>query len=109
MPSLLRTLIFSTALLSVYTCVKAGTARLIGVPSPMYLVVLGTAKNLGTGAEPAPFTLSEFAVPTNSGTRYSVNGGFSIGLMTVFQMHLQKIEVSHSISYFSYKDGKPER
>ena len=30
----------------------------------MYLVVLaGTAKNLGTGAKPAPFTLSEFAVP----------------------------------------------
>ena len=49
--------------MSVYTCVKAGTARLIRVPRPTYLVVLGTAKNLGTGAEPAPFTLSEFAVP----------------------------------------------
>ena len=52
-----------TARLSVYTCVKAGTARLIEVPRPTYLVVLGTAKNLGTDAEPAPFTLSEFAVP----------------------------------------------
>ena len=29
-----------------HTCVKAGTARLIGVPRPTYLVVLGTAKNL---------------------------------------------------------------
>ena len=46
---------------SVYTCVKAGMAWLIEVPRPTYLVVLGTAKNLGTGAEPAPFTLSEFA------------------------------------------------
>ena len=59
------TLIFSTARhgtaeQSVYTCVKAGTARLIGVPRQTYLVVLGTAKNLGTGAEAAPFTLSEF-------------------------------------------------
>ena len=64
MPPLLRTLIFShdTARLNVYTCVKTGTAGLIGVPRPTYLVV-GTAKNLGTGAEPAPFTLSEFAVP----------------------------------------------
>ena len=52
-----------TAPLSVYTCVKAGTARLIGVPWPTYLVVLGTAKNLGTSALPAPFILSEFAVP----------------------------------------------
>ena len=81
MPSLLRTLIFSTARLSVsYTCVKAGTARLIGVPRQTYLVVLGTA------AVPAPFTLFELAVPKNSGTRtkilaacraqkrYSVNG-----------------------------------
>ena len=34
------------------------------VPRPTYLVVLGTAKNIGTAtvAEPAPFTLSEFAV-----------------------------------------------
>ena len=53
-----------TARLSVYTCVKAGTARLIEVLRPTYLVVLGTAKNLGTaGAQPAPFTLSEFDVP----------------------------------------------
>ena len=52
-----------TARLSVYTFVKAGTARLIGVPRPTYFVVLVTAKNLGTGAEAAPFTLSEFAVP----------------------------------------------
>ena len=83
--SLLRTLIFSTARQSVYTCVKAGTARLIGVPRSTYMVVLGTAKNLGPGAKPAPFTLSVFAVPKNSGTRtkilavpcpkrYSVNG-----------------------------------
>ena len=42
------------ARLSVYTCVKAGTA---------YFVVRGKAKNLGTGTEPAQFTLSEFAVP----------------------------------------------
>ena len=27
------------------------------VPRPTYLVVLGTAKNFGTGAEPAPFTV----------------------------------------------------
>ena len=52
-----------TARQSVYTCVKADTARVIGVPRPTYLVVLGTVKNLGTGAEPAPFTLSEFSVP----------------------------------------------
>ena len=52
-----------TARQSVNTCVKAGTARLIGVPRQTYLVVLGTAKNLGAGAEPAPFTLSECAVP----------------------------------------------
>ena len=52
-----------TARLSVYTCVKAGTARLIGVPRPTYLVVLGTAKNLGTSVEPTLFALSEFAVP----------------------------------------------
>ena len=33
-------------------------------PRPTYLVVLaGTAKSLGMGAEPAPFTPSEFAVP----------------------------------------------
>ena len=49
------------------------------------MVVLGTAKNRGTGAKPAPFTMSEFAVPKKSGTRtkilavpcperYSVNG-----------------------------------
>ena len=92
MPSLLRTLIFfhGTARLSVYTCVKTGTARLIEVPRPTYLVVLGTVKNLGTGAEPAPFTLHVRicrAVPKNSGTRtkilavlcpkrYSVNGVF---------------------------------
>ena len=63
---------YDTARLNVYTCVKAGTARLIAVPRQTYLVVLGTAKNLGTGAEPAPFTLSEFAVPCPK--RYSVNG-----------------------------------
>ena len=45
-----------------YTCVKAGTARLVGVPRPTHFVVKITAENLGTGAEPAPFTLSEFAV-----------------------------------------------
>ena len=49
-----------TARLSVHTCVKAGTARLIRVPRQTYLVVLGTAKNLGTGTEP---TLLEFPVP----------------------------------------------
>ena len=43
-----------------------GTAS---VPRPTYLVVLVTAKNLGTGVEPVPFTLSEFAVPIKSGTR----------------------------------------
>ena len=36
------------------------------------MVVLGTAKNLGPGAKPAPFTLSEFAVPKNSGTRTKI-------------------------------------
>ena len=89
LPSLLRTLIFSMARLSVYTYAKAWTARLIWVPRPTYLVVLGKAKNLGTGAEPAPFTLSEFTVSCRKqrqcGTRtkilavpcpkrYSVNG-----------------------------------
>ena len=39
-----------------------GTAN-IEVPRPTYLVVLGTATNLGTGAKPAPFTRSELAVP----------------------------------------------
>ena len=40
-----------------------GTAN-IEVPRPTYLEVLCTAKNLGTACtEPAPFTLSEFAVP----------------------------------------------
>ena len=78
-----------TARLSVYACVKVGTARLIviGVPSPTYLVVLGTAKNLCTVPESAPFTLVRIcrAVPNKSGTRtkilavpcpkcYSVNG-----------------------------------
>ena len=57
-----------TARLSVYTFVKAVTARLIVVPRPTYLVVLVTAKNLGTGAEAAPFTLSEFAVPCRKKT-----------------------------------------
>ena len=52
-----------TARLSVYTCVKADTVRLTEVPRSTYFVVLVTAKNLGTGAEAAPFTLSEFAVP----------------------------------------------
>ena len=65
----------TTARLSVYTSVKAGTARLIGLPRSKYLVVLGTAKNLDTGAEPSPFTLSELAVPCpqkKTGTRTEI-------------------------------------
>ena len=98
LPSLLRTLIFSMARLSVYTYAKAWTARLIWVPRPTYLVVLGKAKNLGTGAEPAPFTLSEFTVSCRKqrqcGTRtkilavlcpkrYSVNGVYIYTIQNV--------------------------
>ena len=79
------TLIFSTARLSVYTCVKACTARLIGVPRPTYLVVLGTAKNHGCRACTVYTVRICRAVPKNSGARtkilavscpkrYSVNG-----------------------------------
>ena len=43
-----------TARLSVYTCVKASTALLIGVLRRTYLIVLGAVtENLETGAEPA--------------------------------------------------------
>ena len=50
-----------------------GTAN-IGLPRQTYLVVLVTAKNLGTDTEPATFTLSEFAVavPKKSGTRAKI-------------------------------------
>ena len=51
-----------------------GTAN-IGMPRPTYLAVLaGTAKNLGTGAELVPFTMSEFVVPCRkkNGTRTKI-------------------------------------
>ena len=51
-----------------------GTAN-IEVPRPTYLEVLCTAKNLGTACtEPAPFTLSEFAVSCRSDTRTKKTG-----------------------------------
>ena len=78
---------FFTARLSVYTCVKAGTARLIGVPRPTHLVVLGTAKRSRHGCRACNVYIVRIwhSVPKNSVTdtkilavplpkRHSVNG-----------------------------------
>ena len=107
--------VFSTVRPSVYTCVKTGTARLIEVPRPTYLVVLDTDKNRTV------YTVRICrAVPKNSGTRtkilavpcpkrYSVNGvyGPSLHSGNVSIVNLKDILNIYKICgvFFSIKIG----
>ena len=97
-------------------CVKAGMARLIGVPRPTYLVVLGTAKNLGTGAEPAPAAKKRHpyqnisrAVPKTLLCKRGLNSAYLVkcicnlyGYLTNEQSEQVRYPVQHEkwISYF---------